>query len=190
MPAPLPAPEAAYLAAERAAPTRSEYLAGQVLPLAPASAAHARLAQNVASLLRQQAQDHAGYLVLGSEMRLYVPEGPLYTYPDATLVCGPAQLLPDGHHDTLLNPTLLVKIVPHALPAHFQQVAELYYAIPTVQHVVLVTEYAARVSLGSRTAQGLLHVYGFTGLGEVVLLPDLGIELPLADLYRNVPLAG
>ena len=98
------------------------------------------------------------------------------------------QTRPDGHDDNLLNPVLLVKVLPHELLPHFKDVFELYYSIPSVQHVVLVTEYAARVSLGSRNANGLLNVYGFTGLAAVITLPDLELELPLAEIYRKVPL--
>ncbi|MVN77322.1 hypothetical protein GO988_13385 [Hymenobacter sp. HMF4947] len=187
MPTPPSSPEEAYLAAERRASQPSEYVNGEVLPMPAMSEAHAMLAGNICTSLAQQLNGRP-WKVQGSHRRLYVPDGPLYTYPDAALVCGEAEFWPDGHHDNLLNPSLLVKVLPHAMPAHFAQVFESYYRIPTVQHVLLVTEYAARVSLGSRNENGLLNVYGFTGLDDVILLPDLGMELPLAEIYQNVAL--
>lgn len=179
--------EEAYLAAERTAPLYHEYLAGEIYPLAPASPVQALIAANVRALLTAQTYGRLA-TVTTDNTRLYAPAGPLFTYPDAALVAGPVQLRPDGHHDTLLNPALLVKVLPHALPAHFQQVFELYYSIPTVEHVLLVTDYAARVSLGTRQPNGLLSVYGFTGLDAVIDLPDLELVLPLAAIYRQVPL--
>lgn len=186
---PSPTSEEDYLAAERRSLVRSEYLAGQLFPMPAVSPAHVRLATNAGQLLADQLPDDSDWAVLGRGLRLYAPEGPLYTYPDAALVCEPVQLRPDGHHDTLLNPTVLVKILPHDMPAHFKQVFELYYAIPSVQHVLLVTEYAVRVSLGSRNANGLLSVYGFKSLEDTILLSDLGVEVSLAELYREVPLS-
>ena len=179
----------AYLAAERAALEKSEYLDGEIFPLLPATDAHCLINTNVVTLLHRQVRSR-DCRVLGSAMRLYAPAGPLFTYPDAALVCGKVQTRPDGHDDNLLNPTLLVKVLPHDVPAHFRQVFELYYSIPTVRHLLLVTQDAARVSLSSRKANGLLDVYGFTGLDAVITLPDLELELPLADIYHKVPLRG
>jgi Uma2 family endonuclease len=189
MPTPPPVSEAAYLATERQASSKSEYLNGEVFHMPEESKTHAQITENVCTWLAQQVGDNQDWSVLGGDLRLYAPEGALYTYPDAALVYGEVQTLPDAYQDTLLNPTLLVKVLPHAMPAHFQQVFELYYSIPSVQHVVLITEYSARVSMGSRTADGLLNVYGFSGLTDVILLPDLGLEMPLAEIYRGVALA-
>lgn len=184
-----PITEEDYLAAERRSLSKQEYLAGQLFPMPAVSPAHARLATNAGQLLADQLPDDADGAVLGQGVRLYAPAGPLFTYPDVAVVAGPVQLRPDGHQDTLLNPVLLVKVLPHALPAHFQQVFELYYSIPSVQHVLLVTEYAARVSLGTRNANGLLSVYGFKELTDIILLPDLGLEIALAELYEGVALS-
>lgn len=177
-----------YLTAERLAPGRSEYLDGTVFPLPAPTPAHTLLADNTALLLAGQVAGR-GWTVLGRDTRLHALGAGLFTYPDVALVAGKALWLADAHRDTLLNPLLLVKLLPHPLPAHFAQVFEAYYAIPTVQHVVLITDYAARVSLGSRAAEGGLAVHGFTGLDAVLTIDDLDLELPLAELYRGVTLS-
>jgi Uma2 family endonuclease len=179
--------EKEYLAAERLAPTRSEYLDGQVFALPAPTPEHLLIAENTALLLAGQIAGR-GWAVLGSDTRLHALGAGLFTYPDAALVCGKVLRLADTHRDTLLNPTVLVKVLPHPMPAHFQEVFEAYYAIPTVQHVVLITEFAARVSLGSRNEEGNLDVQGFTGLAAVLTIPDLDLELPLADIYQGVAL--
>lgn len=176
-----------YLAAERLAPTRREYLAGRIFSLPEPTPAHTLLAENTALLLASQVQGR-GWAVLGSATRVHALGAGLFTYPDVALVCGKGLRLADGYRDTLLNPTLLLKVLPHPMPAHFQELFEAYYAIPTVQHVVLLTEFAARVSLGSRTEEGGLAVQGFTGLAAVLTIPDLDLALPLADLYHGVAL--
>ncbi len=176
-----------YLAAERRAPERSDYLDGQVFAQPAPTPEHLLLAENTALLLAEQAQER-GWTVLGSATRVHALGAGLFTYPDAALVTGKVLRLADEYRDTLLNPTLLVKVLPHPMPAHFQEVFEAYYAIPTVQHVVLITEFAARVSLGSRNAEGGLDVLGFTGLEAVLTVADLDLALPLAEIYRGVRL--
>jgi hypothetical protein len=176
-----------YLTAERLAPHRSEYLSGQMFPLPGGSTAQALIADNTALHLASQVHGR-DCTVLGSATRVHALGSELFTYPDVTVVFGKALWLADGYRDNLLNPTVLVRVLPHPMPAHFQEVFEAYYAIPTVQHVVLITEYAARVSLGSRNEAGNLDVFGFTGLEAVLTIPDLDLELPLAEVYRGVAL--
>ncbi|QKG56105.1 Uma2 family endonuclease [Hymenobacter sp. BRD128] len=176
-----------YLAAERLAPGRREYLDGHIFPLPEPTPAHTLIAENTALLLASQVAGR-GWAVLGSETRLHALGAGLFTYPDVALVCGKVLRLADGYRDTLLNPTVLVKVLPHPMPPHFQEVFEAYYAIPTVQHVVLITEFAARVSLGSRTEEGGLDVQGFTGLAAGLSIPDLDLMLPLAEIYHGVAL--
>jgi hypothetical protein len=183
----LSAAEKDYLAAERLAPGPSEYLDGQTYPLPEPTPEHLLLAENAALLLAAQVQGR-GWAVLGSATRVHALGAGLFTYPDAALVCGKVLHLADEHRDTLLNPTVLLRVLPHPMPAHFQEVFEAYFAIPTVQHVVLLTEFAARVSLGSRTAEGGLDVQGFTGLAATLTIPDLDLVLPLAEFYRGVRL--
>jgi Uma2 family endonuclease len=176
-----------YLAAERLAAGHNDYLDGQVFAQPAPTPEHLLLAENTALLLASQVQGR-GWTVLGSATRVHALGAGLFTYPDATLVAGKVLRLADEYRDTLLNPTLLVKVLPHPMPAHFQEIFEAYYAIPTVQHVVLVTEFAARVSLGSRNAEGGLDVLGFTGLDAVLAVTDLDLFLPLAEIYRGVRL--
>lgn len=179
--------EKEYLAAERLAPGRSEYLDGRVFPLPEPTPEQLLIAENTALLLASQVQGR-DWAVLGSATRVHALGGGLFTYPDVTLVCSKVLRLADGPRDTVLNPTLLVKVLPHPMPAHFQEMFEAYYAIPTVQHVVLITEFAARVSIGSRNTEGNLDVFGFTGLDSVLTIPDLDLALPLAEVYRGVAL--
>lgn len=179
--------EKTYLAAERLAPTRSEYLGGTTYPLPDPTPEQLLLAENTALLLAGQVAGR-GWAVLGPGTRVHALGAGLFSYPDVALVGGKVLRLADAARDTLLNPTLLVRVLPHPMPPHFPELFEAYYAIPTVQHVVLITEYAARVSLGSRNEEGNLDVQGFTGLGAVLTVPDLDLALPLADVYHGVRL--
>jgi len=179
--------EESYLATERLATGRSEYLHGTAYPLPAPTAAHTLIAENTALHLAGQVRGR-DFAVLGSATRVHALGAGLFTYPDVALVPGKALWLADGYRDNLLNPTVLVRVLPHPMPAHFQEVFEAYFDLPTVQHVVLITEFAARISLGSRNAAGNLDVLGFTGLAAVLAIDDLDLELPLAEVYRGVAL--
>jgi len=50
-------------------------------------------------------------------MRVYIPVTGLYTCPDLVVVCGEPQLL-DDTRDALLNPNLVVEVLPPSTEAY------------------------------------------------------------------------
>ena len=91
-----------YLANERQAETKHEYLDGEVYAMAGASEAHNLI---VANLIREVGNRLRGgrCRVYPSDMRLQVEETGLFTYPDVMVVCDRPRFV-DGARDTLLNP--------------------------------------------------------------------------------------
>ena len=98
-----------YLALERAAEYKSEYLSGEIFAMTGASRKHNLIAINIAGSLNQQLKGNPCE-VYSSDMRVKVRATGLYTYPDVVVVCGEPQF-EDDHVDTLLNPTLLLEIL-------------------------------------------------------------------------------
>lgn len=70
-----------YLKLEEAAEYKSEYLDGQIVPMAGGSTNHNRIAGNLYAALnfafRQQ-----NYEVFITDVRLWIPDKRFYTYPD------------------------------------------------------------------------------------------------------------
>src|SRR5262245_26295056 len=93
-----------YLAAERRAETKSEYLDGEVFAMSGASREHNLIAVNVTASIHGQLKGRPCETYAG-DMKVHVPATGLYTYPDVTVVCGEPRF-EDSEVDTLLNPTL------------------------------------------------------------------------------------
>ncbi|MCP4655026.1 MAG: Uma2 family endonuclease, partial [bacterium] len=72
---------AGYLALEREAPTKSEYLDGQIFAMAGASRRHNLVTGNVFGGLWTQLRRRPCE-VYPSDMRVRIPATGLYTYPD------------------------------------------------------------------------------------------------------------
>lgn len=94
-----------YLALEEAAEYKSEYFAGQIFAMAGASEDHNTINVNVSSDLRRQLLGRP-CRVYASDMRVWVSETGLYTYPDTLAFCGERQF-EDAKRRTLLNPTVI-----------------------------------------------------------------------------------
>src|SRR5436305_1064284 len=98
-----------YLALERRAEFRSEYLHGEVFAMAGATWEHCLIKDNLAGEARQQLKD-GPCSVLTSDLRVKITKTGLYTYPDLVIVCEQPKF-EDETLDTLLNPLAIVEIL-------------------------------------------------------------------------------
>src|SRR4051794_34639534 len=100
---------AEYLEGERAAETKSEYRAGQIVAMTGASLAHNRIIVNLDRQLGQKLQGGPCEAFV-NDLRVRVSRTGLYTYPDVVVTCGEIHL-EDDHADTLLNPTVIIEVL-------------------------------------------------------------------------------
>ena len=174
-----------YLAFERRSEGRHEYLDGEIFAMTGASRYHNRLAVNLALILGTQVRGGPCELYI-ADMRVRVAATGLYTYPDLAVVCGEARF-DDAHLDTLLNPTLIIEILSPSTEAtdrgrkfaHYQKVDSLAEVLLIAQDRVAVEHY-------SRQREGGWHRRETTSLDDRLILPSIGCELPLAEVYERV----
>ncbi|MFN4774411.1 MAG: Uma2 family endonuclease, partial [Pseudanabaena sp.] len=76
-----------YIALEDKAEFKSEYINGEIIPMAGASANHNKIALNLCRLLPLAIGEQT-YEIFMSDMRLWLPEYSRYTYPDVMVVAG------------------------------------------------------------------------------------------------------
>ncbi len=74
-----------YLALEDKAEFKSEFISGEIIPMAGASANHNKIALNLCRLLPLVIGDQT-YEIFMSDMRLWLPDYSRYTYPDVPLL--------------------------------------------------------------------------------------------------------
>src|SRR5215210_7859556 len=98
-----------YLERERQATERHQFYRGEIFAMAGGSARHSLIVANVIRSLGNRLQN-GPCVVYESNLRIRIPRTTLYTYPDASVVCGPLQFDPlDREGETVLNPSLLVE---------------------------------------------------------------------------------
>ena len=176
---------AEYLAGERRSPIKHEYFAGDVFAMAGASERHNLITANTLASLHAQLRKRS-CSVYPSDMRVVVSRAGLYTYPDVTVVCGEARF-EDQHHDTLLNPTVIVEVLSPSTESYdrgkkFQH----YRQIDSLQEVVLIAQDAWHVEYYWRQAHGGWLLTEATNLDARVSLSSIQCELALVDVYEKV----
>jgi Uma2 family endonuclease len=177
-----------YLARERRAEHKSEYLDGQVYAMVGASRSHNRIVINLARELSTQLRGRACEVFI-SDMRVKVSPTGLYTYPDVAVVCGQPEF-EDQELDTLLNPKLVIEVLSESTEAYDRGDKFAHYRrFESLAEYVLVAQDRVRVERFVRDGEQwiLSEVSDPTG---VLVLEAIGCELTLRDVYERVEFPG
>jgi len=174
-----------YLSRERAAKDKHEYYEGNVTALAGASLAHNRIVANLLGEIRSHLKDKPCE-ILPSDIRVAVPSGKAYMYPDATIVCGVPEM-EDDKFDTLKNPKVVFEVLSPSTAAHDRGRKFLYYQqIPSFQEYVLIdsTEYFVEVS--KRRDDGSWDFDASSDPDGYLPISSVRVNIPMSEVYRNV----
>lgn len=188
--------EAEYLAFERAADERHEYLDGVIYAMAGESPEHGRVSVNLVRLI----DNH----LLGKDCDLFtkdtkVRSGPLpknrfqpkglFSYPDLVVVCGERKYL-DEHKDVLVNPTVIIEVLSDSTEKKDRRQKFMRYQqyLPSLVDYVLVSQDLPAVEIFHRPSpQSPQWEYSSAaGLKGSIVIPALKCRLKLAEVYYRV----
>lgn len=177
--------EQEYLRREREAAYKSEYFQGEVFAMVGGSPNHSLIAAN---FVREAGNALKGKpcLVFTSDLRVRVDPSGLYTYPDASIVCGELQFA-DDQRDTLTNPTVIIEVLSESTEKYDRgRKANSYRQIASLQELVLVAQDRPHVERFTRQATGDWLFHEERDLEALFELPSMGFSIALAEIYRNV----
>jgi Uma2 family endonuclease len=171
-----------YLAAERVAEQKHEYLAGAVYAMAGASADHQRIAANIARHLGNQLSGKRCE-VFSMDMKVRVRKGAatFFYYPDATVDC--STLAGDSYFAE--EPRVIFEV----LSPETERIdrAEKYQMLPSLLVYVLVDQFRPAVTV-HRRKNGDWAVELFTNKEDILKLPEIECSLPMTAIYERTSL--
>ena len=177
-----------YLALERQAQTKSEYLNGHIYAMSGASRSHNRITFNLARRIGNQlgASRCEAYV---NDMRVKVSPTGLYTYPDVTVVCGEPRF-EDAKVDTLLNPTVIIEVLSDSTEAYDRGGKFAHYrALESLSDYLLIAQDQPRIEHFRRQKDGQWLYSAADGLEAQVAIATIGCVLHLAEVYERVSFA-
>jgi len=174
-----------YLEIERKAEWKSEFYNGRMFAMAGGSARHSLITGNAMTALNLALEDQPS-TVGANDLRVNMSQEGLYTYPDATVVCGDIKLA-DSKMDTLLNPTVIVEVLSPSTEAcdrgfKFEQ----YMKIEALQEYVLVAQSKPRVEIFRRQPDGDWMLRTVEGLEGSCRLESVNCSIPMSRIYAKV----
>ena len=173
-----------YIAAERKAPLKSEYLSGEIVAMSGASNEHNLITMNTANGLYNQVTDR-GCRVYASDMRVGIGAGVSYFYPDVSVVCEEPRFEDDAL-DILTNPQVIVEVLSNST-ANYDRGEKFrrYRQLESLQEYILIAQDQIHVEHYLRQGKQWL-LSEFSALENVLPLTSIGAELSLHQIYRFV----
>ncbi|MBL7775499.1 MAG: Uma2 family endonuclease [Saprospiraceae bacterium] len=177
-----------YLEMAAHAREKLEYVNGKITPM-PAGTINCNLiAHNLAFGLGLLLDTKPEYRIFSSDQRIWVPAKNSFVYPDALVVCG-APMPAEADPTAITNPLLIVEVLPRSTKEYDRSLKfQLYQTIDSFQEYVLVQQDEPELFHYRREGADLWRIGSVAGLEALLPLKCLGVEVPLARIYRNVEL--
>ncbi|MFN6530863.1 Uma2 family endonuclease [Nostoc sp. ChiSLP03a] len=174
-----------YLELEEAADYKSEYIDGQIIPMAGGTINHNRISLNLSAALnfafRQQ-----DYEVFMGDVRLWIPQKLTYTYPDVMILAGEPEFF-NNRKDVILNPQIIVEVLSKSTKGYDREDKfQAYRTISTFQEYLLIDQTRIHVDQFSKTGKKQWTLREYDEEDEAIALVTVPFEISLQDLYNKV----
>lgn len=169
--------EAEYLAGEKIAETKHEYIDGEVFAMAGASASHNRISLNVATLFNVHLDGKPCQPYM-SDMKVKV--GTKYFYPDVLVECSG---LADDSHVTE-KPTLIVEVLSKSTRRMDETTKRIAYTQidSLLEYVLIEQDFVDIEIIRRRTGWQSERFY----LGDSLTFESIALTLIVEDIYARV----
>lgn len=175
-----------YLAGELISPIKHEYLGGVVYAMAGARNAHNLIASNVLGTAHGRLRGRrCRPFNSDTKIRIRLPLQWRFYYPDVSIICRPNPQT-DSFQD---DPAAIIEVLSRRTRRIDEvEKKDAYLTIPSLWAYLLIEQETPAVVVFRRTEQGFVGEL-YEGLNSVIPLPEIEIELPLAEIYDGVEFA-
>ena len=169
--------EADYLAGEKIAETKHEYIDGEIFAMSGASASHNRISLNVATLFNVHLDGKPCQPYI-SDMKVKV--GTKYFYPDVLVECSG---LADDSHVTE-KPTLIVEVLSKSTRRMDETTKRIAYTQidSLLEYVLIEQDFVDIEIIRRRTGWQSERFY----LGDSLTFESIALTLTVEDIYARV----
>lgn len=173
-----------FLAWEAEQPERWEFFNGEAFMMAGGSDVHNVVTGNMYMALRIGLQ-HTRCNVFMSDVRLRLAESDDLFYPDVFVTCTDADR---ARRQVKEDPILIAEVLSPSTEAYDRgDKFAAYRRFPALATILFLSQDRPHVECYTRADAGRWTLTEASGADATLALPALGIELALAELYRDLP---
>ena len=176
-----------YLAFEREAVEKHEYINGKIRAMAGASEDHNVIASNLFGELFVQLKN-TKCRAFASDMRVLAATSKKsdYFYPDVVVTCGKRKF-DDKKKDVLLNPQVVIEVLSKSTKLKDRnEKFEAYTALESLTDYVLVEQDTMRIEHYVRIDEENWKVRLLSKNSDELVFDSIGCRVALADIYNEV----
>jgi Uma2 family endonuclease len=174
-----------YLEGERLSDVRHEYVGGHVYAMAGASDDHNRIVTNICGELRERLRGKRCEPFM-ADMKLKMPDSEAFFYPDVLVSCDPSDNAPYFRE----RPTAVFEVLsPDTERTDQREKRFAYTLVPSLRIYVIVAQSKRELTVLRRGRTGPWTEQIITGRNEVLVLPELKVEIPIARIYERTAIS-
>jgi Uma2 family endonuclease len=174
-----------YLKFERASSEKHEYFQGEIFLMSGAGIRHNFIFSNLFGELTIHLKGKS-CRPFGSDMRVYIPQNTLFTYPDISIFCGDMEMLDD---DNAIGPTVLIEILSPSTKSYDRgDKFKLYREIPTLREYILIDSEAVGIEVFRFNANSHWELEEVKNPDHELVINTIEFTLPLKSIYKDTKL--
>lgn len=176
-----------YLELEEQSTSKNEYANGEIIAMAGGTTNHNKIALNFCRQFPLNIDNKDYELYLG-DVRLWIPQYCIYTYPDIMVILD--QPVYEGDNQTTVtNPLLIVEILSNSTKNYDRTDKFKYYrSIPTFQEYILVDQYSYAVEQYSKQSSDTWLFKEYNNQEQVLVCASVDFKILLKDIYSKINL--
>ncbi len=174
-----------YLELEEKSELKHEYRNGEIVTMSGGTTDHNEIASNLCTYLKLALKGKK-YRVFIADVRLWIPNFNLYTYPDLMVVEGEPIYHGQGKR-TITNPKIIVEVLSKSTQDYDRGTKFNYYrSIPSFQEYLLIDQYSYSIEKFAKNSANQWVLTDYQGENTKLCLDSLNFEFNLLDIYENV----
>jgi Uma2 family endonuclease len=173
-----------YLALDRKADYKSEYVAGEIFAMGGAPPKHVLIAGNTAREFGNRLRD-TNCQVYSADLRIQADANNAYHYPDVVVVCGRPEYR-DSRRDTVTNPLVIVEVLSPATRNYDRGDKFAHYRrLGSLREYILIDQEACHVEHFVRK-EGLWEFSESDDFQGSLVIPTLDIAIAMKEIYAKL----
>ena len=174
-----------YLALEEEAEYKNEYRDGEIVPMTGGTTNHNKIAGNFYSYLKFTLRGQNYDIYIG-DVRLWIPDYRVYTYPDIMVIKGETVYEGTGR-TTVTNPLLIIEVLSNSTKNYDRGDKFQYYrSLSELQEYILINQYSFHVEKFVKQGEGQWLFIENSGEQVTLSLESIDFKISFRDLYEGV----
>jgi len=176
-----------YLQFEKESIEKHEFYQGEIFAMSGASSRHVKIHSNLfialGSLLKGKPCKP-----YGSDLRIYIPQNTLFTYPDLAIICNDL-ISSDVDENSFIQPTIIFEILSPSTKQYDRgEKFRLYRAISSLKEYILIDSESINVEAFRINEKGFWELHEYRTINDQLILSSLAITISIQDIYEGTKL--